>query len=52
MRKVFDVYVDYNISFADAYQAVLMEQFNLREVISFDWNFDELPTIQRVELEL
>ncbi len=49
LRKVFDIYVDYNISFADAYHAVLMEQLKLMEIVSFDRDFDKLPDIQRVE---
>jgi predicted nucleic acid-binding protein len=49
LRKVFDVYVDYHISFADAYHAVLMEQLKLTEMVSFDRDFDKLPAIQRVE---
>ncbi len=49
LRKVFDIYVDYNISFADAYHAVLMEQLRLKEIVSFDREFDKLPAIQRVE---
>jgi len=48
-RKVFAYYVDYNISFADAYHAVLMEGLELEEMVSFDREFDRLPTIRRVE---
>ncbi len=49
LRKVFDLYVDYTISFADAYHAVLMEQRHLQEIISFDRDFDKLTSIQRAE---
>jgi len=46
-RKVFDLYVDVNISFADAYHAVLMEQLGMNEAISFDRDFDRAPGITR-----
>ncbi len=48
-RKVFTYYVDSNISFADAYHAVLMEGLKLKEIVSFDREFDRIPTVQRVE---
>src|SRR4051794_10535887 len=35
-RKVFDLYVDLNISFADAYHAVLMQQVGIAEIATFD----------------
>ena len=48
-RKVFTYYIDKNISFADAYHAVLMENLGLREIISFDRDFNRIQTILRVE---
>jgi uncharacterized protein len=48
-RRVFTYYIDKNIAFADAYHAVVMESLNLREIISFDRDFDRLETVQRVE---
>jgi predicted nucleic acid-binding protein len=48
-RKVFTYYVDDNISFADAYHAVLMEGLKLTEISSYDREFDRISTIQRVE---
>ena len=48
-RKVFTYYVDANISFADAYHAVMMEGLKLKEIVSFDRDFDRIPTIRRVE---
>jgi uncharacterized protein len=48
-RKVFTYYVESNISFADAYHAALMEDFKLDEIVSFDRDFDRIPTIRRVE---
>jgi predicted nucleic acid-binding protein len=49
-RRVFDLYVDSNLPFADAYHAVLMEQLGITEVASFDRDFDRVPGIRRVEL--
>lgn len=48
-RKIFDLYVDLNISFADAYHAVLMEHLNLNKIVSFDKEFDRVTGIKRVE---
>src|SRR3982751_627153 len=48
-RKVFTYYIDKNISFADAYHAVLMESLGLRQIISFDRDFNRIPTVTRVE---
>lgn len=48
-RKVFELYVNYNLPFADAYHAVLMERFKLEEVITFDRDFDRIPGLRRKE---
>jgi len=48
-RKVFDLYVDLNLSFIDAHHAVLMEQLKLGEIISFDRGLDRVPSITRLE---
>ena len=48
-RKVFTYYVDSNISFADAFHAVMMEGLKLKEIVSFDREFDRIPTVRRVE---
>src|SRR5918999_6323477 len=34
-RKVFTLYVEQNLPFADAYHAVLMEQLHLTEIVTF-----------------
>ncbi|MBI4758360.1 MAG: PIN domain-containing protein [Chloroflexi bacterium] len=49
LRKAFDLYVDLNLSFADAYHAVLMEQLKLDEIVTFDRGFDRVPGIKRLE---
>ena len=48
-RQVFAYYIDKNISFADAYYAVLMESLRLTQIVSFDRDFNRFTTIQRVE---
>ena len=47
--SVFDLYVNLNLSFADAYYAVLMERLHLTEIVTFDADFDWVPGITRVE---
>ncbi len=49
-RKVFDLYVDLNISFADAYHTVLMQYLGIAEVATFDREFDRVATIKRASL--
>ena len=49
VRRAFDLYVDINISFADAYHVALMEQLGIEEIASFDKDFDRVPGITRVE---
>ncbi len=48
-RKVFEYYVHLNISFADAYHAVLMEELKLDTVVSFDTEFDRVARLTRTE---
>ena len=48
-RRVFDLYVDLNLSFADAYHAVLMQHSKLAEIVTFDRGFDRVKGIRRVE---
>jgi predicted nucleic acid-binding protein len=48
-REVFRLYIDKNISFADAYHAVMMRKLNLSKIVSFDRDFDRIPAVTRVE---
>jgi predicted nucleic acid-binding protein len=48
-HQVFDYYVDLNVSFADAYHAVVLLHRGLDEVLSFDRHFDRIPGITRIE---
>jgi len=47
--EVFDLYVNLNISFADAYHVVLMKAMRTAEIVSFDRHFDRVPGIVRVD---
>jgi predicted nucleic acid-binding protein len=49
LRKVFDLYVDLNLPFADAYHVALMQRLGLRHIISFDKEFSRVPGVTRVE---
>lgn len=49
MPKVFTYYVDLNISFADAYHAVLAEHLKLSEIVSFDRGYQRIPGLKRSE---
>ncbi len=48
-RQVFGYYIEKNISFADAYHAVLTESLNLTQIVSFDRDFNRIARVQRVE---
>ncbi len=50
MRKAFDLYVRLNVPFADAHHAVLMEYLGVKQIVSFDEDFDHIPGITRVRL--
>lgn len=49
LRQAFDLYVDLNLPFADAYHVALMQQLGLEHVVSFDRDFDRVPGVRRVE---
>ena len=49
-RKVFALYVEQNLPFADAYHAVLMEQLKLTQIATFDEHFDHISGIERLAL--
>lgn len=49
LRQTFDLYVNLNISFADAYHAVLMQERGLDEIVSFDPHFNRVPGLKRTE---
>ncbi|MBI2326943.1 PIN domain-containing protein [Candidatus Curtissbacteria bacterium] len=49
LKTTFEYYVDRNISFADAYHAALMAKKKIKEIYSFDRDFDKFPQIRRLE---
>jgi predicted nucleic acid-binding protein len=49
LRRAFALYVDHNLSFADAYHATLVEGLNLPAVVSFDRGLDRVPGPRRIE---
>ena len=51
LRNVFDLYVERNLSFIDAYHVVLMQRLGLDHIVSFDRQFDRVPGVTRVEPE-
>jgi len=49
ISRAFDMYVGFNLSFADAYHAALIERLGLHQIMTFDRQFDRLPGIERIE---
>ncbi len=50
LAKVFDLYIELNIPFADAHHAVQMERMAIRQIASFDEDFDKIPGVTRLRL--
>lgn len=50
-KRVFDLYCEQRLGFADAYNAALMEARGINEVYSYDTDFDLVEGIRRVEPE-
>ncbi|MCC7355404.1 MAG: type II toxin-antitoxin system VapC family toxin, partial [Anaerolineae bacterium] len=48
-RRAFDLYVDLNLPFADAYHVALMESQGISEIVSYDAHFERIPGLRRVE---
>lgn len=49
LKDVFALYERTNVSFADAYHAVLALDLGISEIVSFDRGFDRIPGVLRVE---
>ncbi|HLZ25382.1 MAG TPA: PIN domain-containing protein [Ktedonobacterales bacterium] len=49
LRRTFTLYVDYNLSFVDAYQAAFVLERGHPALVSFDRNYDRVPGVPRVE---
>lgn len=48
-RDAFDLYVDLNLPFADAYHVALMRQLGLKEIVTYDKEFDRVPGLTRID---
>lgn len=48
-RAILDIYASQGLSLVDAYIVVMMERWQTREIISFDTDFDTVPSIKRIE---
>lgn len=46
---IFGYYVNKNISLTDAYNAALMQKKKVKQIYSFDRDFDKFPQIKRLE---
>lgn len=49
VEQAFVYYLDQNISFQDAYQVALMQKKKIKQIYSFDSDFDKFPQIKRLE---
>ena len=48
-RRIFDLYVNQDIDFIDAYNAVYLEKWGLAQVYSYNLDFDRISGITRLE---
>jgi predicted nucleic acid-binding protein len=49
--RIFELYVEHNLPFGDAYIAAEMERHGAAEIYSFDKEFSRLPGVTRLEPE-
>ena len=49
LRKIFNIYINKNISFIDSYHVMFMEKEGLDKIVSFDRDFDRIETLKRLE---
>lgn len=49
LNTIFGYYIDKNISLTDAYNAALMLKKKVKNIYSFDSDFDKFPQIERLE---
>ena len=48
-RRIFDLYVNQDIDFIDAYNVAHLEKWGLRQIYSYDLDFDRISGITRLE---
>ena len=49
VEQTFVYYIEKNISFPDAYHVTLMQKKKIKQIYSFDEDFDKFPQIKRLE---
>lgn len=49
LPRIFELYIELNLPFADAYHAALIEHLRLEEIVSFDRDFDRVEGLRRIE---
>jgi|SRR3989344_1230877 len=49
LQEVFSYYLGKNLSFVDAYHVAFMHKKKIKEIFSFDHDFDKFPQIKRLE---
>ncbi|MDE3078107.1 MAG: PIN domain-containing protein, partial [Chloroflexota bacterium] len=49
LLKALELYASTNVSFADAYNAIDMQEHGISEIYTWDTDFDRLPGIRRTE---
>lgn len=47
--QVFDLYAENGMDYMDAYHLVIMEKTNLKDIYSYDKDFDRIAGIRRME---
>jgi uncharacterized protein len=47
--RIFEIYIEQNVDFIDAYHAALVEISKRTELYSYDQDFDSMPGIKRIE---
>ena len=47
-RDALDIFCERNIPFADAFNAAFMQAHGIREIYSYDGDFDKIAGIERV----
>ncbi len=48
-KKIFEVYIQRNVDFIDAYNIVVMEATGIKKAYTYDRDFDKTKLLQRIE---
>lgn len=49
IKQTFEHYTNKNVSFVDAFHVALMNKKKIKDIYSFDHDFDKFPNIKRLE---